>query len=384
MEFEIIYNSNKQEKLFGRYITNNHIKPLLDDLNADSNLKTSGFSVNNNSIYSYEIGSGTIKILIWSQMHGNEGTTTKAVMDFLKFLNSDSVLTKQCLQTFSLIIIPILNPDGAIAYTRENANNIDLNRDFVNRSQPETNCLLDVYNKFKPDFCFNMHDQRTIFGIKSALKPATVSFLAPSLNENRNFNDNRTKAAKLIAAMNNDLQKFIPNQVGRFDDGFNINCAGDYFQSQGIATILFEAGHFQNDYNREQTRKYIFYALLSAMNSLQNDSFKNYDIDEYLNIPQNFNGFFDIIYKNVKTLDNNEEKIINFAIQYSEVLTDNTIEFVAKIVKIDDLENSEAHLIIDAQGKLFSNKSNKFPMINDLANFKLNNIDIINGKMVII
>ena len=384
MEFEIIYNSNKQEKLFGRYITNNHIKPLLDDLNADSNLKTSGFSVNNNSIYSYEIGSGTIKILIWSQMHGNEGTTTKAVMDFLKFLNSDSVLTKQCLQTFSFTIIPILNPDGAIAYTRENANNIDLNRDFVNLSQPETNCLLDVYNKFKPDYCFNMHDQRTIFGIKSALKPATVSFLAPSLNENRNFNDNRTKAAQLIAAVNNDLQKFIPNQVGRFDDGFNINCAGDYFQSQGIATILFEAGHFQNDYNREQTRKYIFYALLSAMNSLQNDSFKNYDIDEYLNIPQNFNGFFDIIYKNVKTLDNNEEKIINFAIQYSEVLTDNTIEFVAKIVKIDDLENSEAHLIIDAQGKLFSNKSNKFPMINDLANFKLNNIDIINGKMVII
>ena len=229
-----------------------------------------------------------------------------------------------------------------------------------------------------------MHDQRTIFGIKSALKPATVSFLAPSLNENRNFNDNRTKAALLIAAMNKDLQKFIPNQVGRFDDGFNINCAGDYFQSQGIPTILFEAGHFQNDYNREQTRKYIFYALLSAMNSLQNDSFKNQDIDEYLNIPQNFNGFFDIICKNVKTVDNNEEKIINFAIQYSEVLTDNTIEFVAKIVKIDDLENSEAHLIIDAQGKLFSNKSNKFPMINDLANFKLNNIDIINGKMVII
>ena len=382
MEFEIIYNSNKQGKLFGRYITNNHIKRLLDDLNTASNLKTSGFSVNNNSIYSYEIGSGTIKILIWSQMHGNESTTTKAIMDFLKFLNSDSVLANKYLQTFSFRIIPILNPDGAAVYTRENANNIDLNRDFVSRSQPETNCLLDVYNKFKPDYCFNMHDQRTIFGIKSALKPATVSFLAPSLNENRNFNDNRTKAALLIAAMNKDLQKFIPNQVGRFDDGFNINCAGDYFQSQGIPTILFEAGHFQNDYNREETRKFIFYALLSAMNFLQNDSFKNKDIDEYLNIPQNFNVFFDIIYKNVKTVDNNEEKIINFAIQYSEVLANNTIEFVAKIVKIDSLDNSESHLTIDAQSKLFTNNSNNFPMINDLANFKLNNIDIINGKMM--
>ena len=315
-------------------------------------------------------------------MHGNESTTTKAVMDFLKFLNSDSVLTKQCLQTFSFTIIPILNPDGAITYTRENANNIDLNRDFVNLSQPETNCLLDVYNKFKPDYCFNMHDQRTIFGIKSALKPATVSFLAPSYNENRDFNETRTKAAQLIAAMNKDLQKFIPNQVGRFDDGFNINCAGDYFQSQGIPTILFEAGHFQNDYNREETRKFIFYALLSAMSFLQNNSFKNQDIDEYLNIPQNFNGFFDIICKNVKTVDNNEEKIINFAIQYSEVLTDNNIEFVAKIVKIDDLEDSESHVTIDAQGKLFTNNSNNFPMINDFANFKLNNIEIINGKMM--
>jgi len=49
-------------------------------------------------------------------------TTTKALSDLFNSL-SDTRLS-DILKYCTLFIIPILNPDGALAYTRLNANNI--------------------------------------------------------------------------------------------------------------------------------------------------------------------------------------------------------------------------------------------------------------------
>ena len=133
----------------GRYITNSKILSLLNKYIP----KVEGYSVQNNPIYSLSIGSGPIKILIWSQMHGNESTSTKAIFDCLSYLHK---IDNTLLSSLKLKIIPILNPDGANAYSRENYNNIDLNRDSVNLSQPESILLRELYNDFKPDFCFNI------------------------------------------------------------------------------------------------------------------------------------------------------------------------------------------------------------------------------------
>ena len=65
---------------------------------------------------------------------------------------------------------------------------------------------------------------------------------------------------EVIAVMNDALQNIIPNQVGVYDDAFNLNCVGDTFQSENVPTILFEAGHYANDYAREKTRSlFIFH-----------------------------------------------------------------------------------------------------------------------------
>ncbi|MBC7642530.1 MAG: peptidase M14 [Flavobacterium sp.] len=382
MDLELIYESTRLYNLSGRYITNNHIEPYLSALNKNCEFKNIGYSVNKLPIYSYKIGSGSIKILIWSQMHGNESTTTKAVIDFINFLNLNLELSKSILNDFTFFCIPVLNPDGATLYTRENANKIDLNRDFVNLSQPESNILLNVFKEFKPDYCYNMHDQRTIFGIKSSMKPATVSFLAPSYNEERAFNEKRLKAANLIVAMNDCLQQYIPNQVGRFDDGFNISCVGDFFQSLGVPTILFEAGHFQDDYNRELTRKYIFGALISGVIYLQKKSTFIAKINDYLNIPQNFPHFFDIIYRNVKILEHNQEKIINFAVQFVEKLIYNTVEFDGIINKIEGLEEYFGHLEVDCNFETYKDDSQNIPISGCKADFSIGNKKYINGLEV--
>jgi hypothetical protein len=52
----------------------------------------------------------------------------------------------------------MLNPDGAALY-RENANKVDLNRDSKHL---QSRVSLRAVFEFKPDYCFNLHDQRTI------------------------------------------------------------------------------------------------------------------------------------------------------------------------------------------------------------------------------
>ncbi len=372
MDLELLHQQYKDKTIEKRYITNTHIEPILDRLKSSFEISVVGKSVSDKPIYSIIAGTGKTKILLWSQMHGNESTTTKAVFDMLNWLKDDTEEAKAIRDNFTLYILPILNPDGAELYTRENANKVDLNRDAVAQSQPESRVLREVFNAFKPDFCYNMHDQRTIFGLETEgkSKPATVSFLAPAYNEERAINNHRQKAINLIIVMNDALQHYIPGQVGRFDDSFNINCVGDYFQAAGVPTVLFEAGHYQQDYEREETRKFIFFALLSGFLSIYENVIAVNKNDEYFNIPQNKNIFYDIMYKNVNINYENKEKIAIFASQYKEVLFENYVMFQAFIKEIDNLDTAVGHIEYDCAGATYVGKNGEnYPEFDTKADF---------------
>ena len=372
MDFTQLAKQFKTTKLSGRYICLDHIVPLLVNLKIGS-ISEIGFSVLGFPIHKIIFGTGKVKILMWSQMHGNESTTTKAAFDFFNFLESDHKVAQHLKANCTFCVIPMLNPDGAAAYTRENANGIDLNRDAQNLSQPESLILRNTYLQFKPDYCYNLHDQRSIYGVGNSGKSACMSFLAPAYNENRDFNNSRIKAIRIICDINFELQKMIPNNVGRFDDGFNLNCVGDTFQNLGTPTILFEAGHFQNDYNRDYVRELVFISLVKGAESCcENDVVANNIID-YLAIPQNKVNFYDIIYNNVKIIANGIEKRSTFAVQFSEVLIDAKIEFIGILVDISTLNDCFAHFQIDAQNKLYESNLLHYPIFNEIAHFSLGN-----------
>lgn len=380
MDYSPLHENHKEQSLSGRYITLNHIEPVLLKYQHE----IIGQSVNGKPIYKLHFGTGKTKILMWSQMHGNESTTTKALFDFIHFLHSNSIESNEILGNFTFCLLPMLNPDGSELYTRENANGIDLNRDAQNLSQPESVVLRKVFDSFNPDYCYNLHDQRTIYGAGTTGNPATVSFLAPAFNENRDINEVRIKAINVIVAMNETLQNYIPNQVGRFDDSFNLNCVGDTFQFLNVPTVLFEAGHFSKDYEREITRKYIFIALISGIEFLNENDIVVNKIDYYLKIPQNNVVFYDFVYKNVKINCDGNEKIINFAAQFEELLNKDKIAFEAKIAQIDNLENFHGHIEVDAQNETYSDENDNFPNIEQKANFYLgNNIKIVNGTKIV-
>jgi len=337
------YSKVKHANVGGRYVTNDDVFPFLESLPNLFLVTEIGKSVLGKSIKMISAGSGSNKILMWSQMHGNESTTTKAVLDLLNFLMIDAHEAKEILKNCTLCIIPILNPDGAAAYTRINANEIDLNRDAQDRSQPESKVLRAVYDDFQPGFCLNLHDQRTIFNVGATNKPATVSFLAPAFDAERNISESRKKSMQIIVAMNTMLQNLIPNQVGRYDDGFNANCVGDAFQMLETPTILFESGHFPNDYEREQTRKYIFFSLLTAIQTIQKDEIANYDQADYFKIPENGKLFLDIIISNANHVNAGHAANTSLGLLYKEVLKNGKIVFEPYVVETGRLNQFYAH-----------------------------------------
>ena len=347
MDHSNAYESIKVKSVKGRYLYRDTLLPFLDHIRSSFKVEIAGKSVNGNPIEKITLGTGPIKILMWSQMHGNESTTTKAVLDVInasyKGFADSGVLFKR----LTLVMIPILNPDGAELYTRENANKVDLNRDAQARTQPESKVLRQVYDEFSPDFCFNLHDQRTIFSAGPGPNPATLSFLSPAADASRDVTDSRLVAMKVISRMKRELQKDIPNQIGRYDDAFNSNCVGDTFQMLGTPTILVEAGHFPEDYEREQTRKYVFKALWTALGSIAFSQYQDETEEEYLTIPENEKKFFDILVHNAHLLRAETGKSYSAGLLFKEKLSSDQINFALCIEKEGLLRDNYGHITYD-------------------------------------
>ena len=346
------YLSNFETKLKGRRILFEDIQPLLENLSSKFKKEILGYSENNIPIYKISIGTGVTKILCWSQMHGNESTGTKALFDLFNFFEDSTSefeqTIDQILTTCSLEFIVLLNPDGAIKFTRENALGIDLNRDAVDQKAIESQLLRTTLDSFNPEFCFNLHDQRTIFNVKGTPNPATISFLAPSEDIERSLTTGRKETMSVIVAMNKLLQQVIPNQIGRYTDEFYPTATGDNFQKLGHNTILIEAGYYKNDDNRDVTRKFNFFALLTGIYFIAStNDYKNYQ--SYFDIPNNDTKFLDIIYKNLKIIKNNETTIEDVGIQFMYKVENNKLTKYKHIQERGELSNFHTYNLKNAE-----------------------------------
>ncbi|WP_298777458.1 M14 family zinc carboxypeptidase [uncultured Polaribacter sp.] len=322
-----IFNTQKETSLFGKWITFHKIESLFSKHENQFEIIQIGTSEEERPIMQLKIGSGKKRILLWSQMHGNESTGTKALFDLFNcFSNSTENEFKVILKECTLVFIPMLNPDGSQVYTRVNANNIDLNRDAVERVAKESKLLRKILEEFNPQFCFNLHDQRTIFGVEGTKNTATISFLAPSEEVTRAITKGRIETMNVIVAMNLLLQKMIPNYIGRYTDEFYPTATGDNFQKLGYNTILIESGHYPDDYQREISREYTFYSILQGIYHIATE--KDFsDYKAYFSIPNNDKIFYDIIHR----YSNSEH---DTAYQYKDEIKDEKL--VSKLEKIDE------------------------------------------------
>lgn len=338
--------------------------------NFSDGIQEIGRSVLGKPIYCFSIGKGNINVAAWSQMHGNESTATLAMLDFLSTISEAPYLSNELFEKIHLDFIFMLNPDGAEKWTRRNALEIDLNRDFLKSSSPEINVLKNFILKKKYDYALNLHDQRTIFTTDGST-PATLSFLSPSEDEERTLTENRKKSMAVIGKIYEYLEQEIPNQIGRYTDEFYPTSVGDNFMKAGIPTLLFEGGHFPDDYIRVGTRKYYtyaFYLALKAMTELKGkiDFYKTYN-----EIPENKATHCDLIYRNVQ-LPISFDCEVDIAVQYQECYEgDSEISFVPYIIEIGDCSKRKAWKEIDCKDKKIIFSDNCFPKINEKVNFEV-------------
>ena len=75
---------------------------------------------------------------------------TISMMAFVETLLDDSDLANRFLDNFEILLFPLLNPDGVDEGNwRHNANGKDLNRDWIEFNEPETQAVRDwIYNEY--------------------------------------------------------------------------------------------------------------------------------------------------------------------------------------------------------------------------------------------
>jgi len=255
-----------------------------------------GHSVEDRPIRMVSIGSGDIDVLMWSQMHGNESTATRSIVDLLSFIaeNSKQKMVNSLLKDLRIHFIPMLNPDGASRWTRENAIGIDLNRDALRLIAPESQILKRVRDSLNADYGFNLHDQSKYYNVERLSNEASISFLATAFDYEKSRSAGRDEAMQLISYLYQINQKYIPNHTGRYNDDFEPRAFGDNIQKWGTKLILIETGGFKNDPEKQFGRKLNFVLIGSALEAIQKGLHKAIAVEQYSQIPSNDRNLFDL------------------------------------------------------------------------------------------
>ena len=146
---------------------------FLYGVNADypeiTKIEYIGSSVRGRAIVGIVISSGESKgkprVRLTGSIHGNEYISGEILFRFIDYLTSEYLFDNsvtELLKERCIVIIPIFNPDGHESGRRYNANNVDLNRNFLfygknsSRSsyhgktafdQPESSAMMDYSNK---------------------------------------------------------------------------------------------------------------------------------------------------------------------------------------------------------------------------------------------
>lgn len=332
-----------------------------------------GKTTNNEDIISIISGNGKKKIFIWAGKHGNEHTGIVCIFDFLNYIKENN----NNLSEFTFVILPCLNIDGMLKFTRVNYIGIDINRDAIRKESAESKFFISIINEFKPDLCISLHDQRSIYNLKNTKKPAILSFLSASENKEREITDNRRYIMKLISFLNDNLIKTLGNHIGKYNDEFYHNAYGDNLMKLGYKNILIESGIGYNDYYREKTRKYTFFSIIYILEYLKKENNLNIDYTNYFKIPENDNKMIDIIIRNscIYYLSNKYKADIGISINIKPDNFKNNIEKIYKISHIGDLSLYYSHLEIDAKETEIKDIKSNIITLDSIVNFTINNMN---------
>ena len=142
-----------------------------------------GYSVRGRPIVAYYFGSGSTTILFTGGMHGSEPSSTSTMQAWVQYLQANAHTLPADKR---IVVVPNTNPDGIAAGSRNNANNVNLARNYPTNnwsssietasgtlehgggtepgSEPETKALMSLTNQVRPRLQISYHAQGRLVG----------------------------------------------------------------------------------------------------------------------------------------------------------------------------------------------------------------------------
>jgi len=311
-----------------------------------------GRSMMGRELRSITFGTGPTKVLLWSQMHGDEATATMALADILAWMTASNAdgIRDRIASSLTVVMIPMLNPDGAERFQRENAVGIDVNRDARRLSTPEARALKAVHEKLKPDFGFNLHDQNARTRVGRTGPQAAIALLAPAADSARSWPPLRARARLIAAGLARDFDSQVPGRVSKYDDAFNPRAFGDLMGVWGTSTILIESGAMPNDPDKQGLRRLNTAAIIRTLDAIATRAYEQSDPGDYEKLQYNTSGAFDLLVRGGRiVLPGLEPVVADVAINFEDAVarTGGRVRDVgdlAGVVAVDTLDATGAFL----------------------------------------
>lgn len=332
-----------------------HLAALHTKLGGLATMEEAGRSAEGRSINLLRLGTGKTKVFLWSQMHGDEPTATMALLDLLHYiaLRRETPEVKAILKQTTLLIIPMLNPDGAERFQRRTSQGIDMNRDALRLQTPEARVLKSVRDTYQPEIGFNLHDQDPRYSVGDTGGVAVISLLTPAYNTEKSDNAVRTRAKKVASALTVTLERFVKGHLAKYDDTFEPRAFGDNIQKWGTSVVLIESGGWKNDPEKMFIRKLNCVGLLSVFHAVADGSYEKFGTAPYEAIPMNTKNLYDIIIEKATVVfpDGRPPLVADIAINKEEVRQPDGTWWKGRVVDFGDLSVFSAHDVYSGLGK---------------------------------
>ncbi|MCP2035419.1 hypothetical protein L1279_002430 [Planomicrobium sp. HSC-17F08] len=146
-----------------------------------------------------------VPIMINGSIHGTEFVGSDAVIQLIeRFATQNDSQTQKILGSNILIFNVVSNPDGRVDATRFNSEGIDLNRDFITQSQPETEHTVDLITEWNPMVLLDTHGYVKNYAPN---KQGLIEPCTPPHNPNYEYDLYNKWALGQAAAMESEIMK---------------------------------------------------------------------------------------------------------------------------------------------------------------------------------
>lgn len=136
---------------------------LLDNQCDLLDVEIIGNSVEGRNLYALKFSSSgfgnnnlKIRVMIFAQQHGNEQSGKEGALLLAEELCKPE--NRYLFDKIDLLLIPQVNPDGAEKNIRRNAHDMDLNRNHLILTEPETRALHQVFDRYLFEVSMDVHE----------------------------------------------------------------------------------------------------------------------------------------------------------------------------------------------------------------------------------